>query len=354
MVKKSSTSSNAIEEIKIGNQIWMAKNLDVIHFNNGDEIPEAKDAEEWNNACNEKKPVWCYYDNDILNHEQFGRFYNLYAVLDSRGIAPVGWRVPSKSEWMSLVEFCGGIDYAGDKMKSTEGWEDSSIKNTDNKGKMTWSSVSGNGNNLSGLKLMPCGKCYDEGISGWAGSAGYYWSNPIIEDTNYIILQVTNGSKSVFWPPYNTDDGFSIRCIKSKNNDKNNIVESLVEKQASSNNVKIKNTEPASIDNSISKSNKLGNIVEGKAALNKNLYQVYFEISSDYEDESENIKKKIVAEFEAKTITQLKKLIEAEIESFEWDDSEVINHESKSELVCTNKEFLLAKDCFGKVILKQL
>jgi len=36
-----------IEEIQIGTQIWMSKNLDVNHFRNCDPIPHIFDPEIW-------------------------------------------------------------------------------------------------------------------------------------------------------------------------------------------------------------------------------------------------------------------------------------------------------------------
>ena len=51
-------------EVKIGNQIWTNKNLDVDKFNNGDKIPEAKTNKEWNLASINKTPAWSYFEND--------------------------------------------------------------------------------------------------------------------------------------------------------------------------------------------------------------------------------------------------------------------------------------------------
>lgn len=47
--------------VVIGSQTWMAENLNVSTFRNGDIIPEAKTHEEWEKAITEKKPAWCYY-----------------------------------------------------------------------------------------------------------------------------------------------------------------------------------------------------------------------------------------------------------------------------------------------------
>jgi hypothetical protein len=52
------------ESVKIGNQICMARNLDVVTFRNSDSIPEAKTPEECNKAFLERKPARCYLNYD--------------------------------------------------------------------------------------------------------------------------------------------------------------------------------------------------------------------------------------------------------------------------------------------------
>jgi uncharacterized protein (TIGR02145 family) len=86
------------QTINIGSQVWMVKNLDVSTVRNGDPIPQAKTNEEWEKAADNKKPAWCYYNNSITNGAKYGKLYNWYAVSDSRGIAPVGYHVPTDGE----------------------------------------------------------------------------------------------------------------------------------------------------------------------------------------------------------------------------------------------------------------
>ena len=46
-------------------------------------------------------------------------FYNWYAVADSRSIAPAGWHVPDNDDWQTLLDYLGGPNVAGGKMKET-------------------------------------------------------------------------------------------------------------------------------------------------------------------------------------------------------------------------------------------
>ena len=77
LINDSSLNSGSIEDlviegqtyktVKIGNQTWMAENLNVSTFRNGDPIPQAKTNKEWELAGKNKQPAWCYYDNDPKN-----------------------------------------------------------------------------------------------------------------------------------------------------------------------------------------------------------------------------------------------------------------------------------------------
>ena len=124
------TETSPIENIKIGNQIWQKNNLDVITFNNGDIIPEAKTIEDWVVSGQTGKPVWCYYDNDSSKQQAYGRLYNWYAANDPRGLAPQGWHVATETDWKVLINFLGGDAIAGTKMKSTTGWNENNGSNS--------------------------------------------------------------------------------------------------------------------------------------------------------------------------------------------------------------------------------
>lgn len=134
------TDGNTYKTVKIGSQEWMAENLDVSTFKNGDPIPEAKTADEWLKAVEEGKPAWCFYANDPANGKRYGKLYNWHAVTDPRGLAPAGWHLPTNAEWTQLKVFLGGEDVAGSKMKSTGGWKEN-----------------GNGTNESGFSGLPAG-----------------------------------------------------------------------------------------------------------------------------------------------------------------------------------------------------
>jgi len=131
-----------IDEVTIGNQVWMTKNLNVDKFRNGDPITFAKYESDWIDAFKNKKPVWGYYDNNPNMESKYGKIYNWYAVNDKRGLAPHGWKIPNSQDWEILINYLGGIDCAGEKMKS----------NSEN-----WNNF-GFGNNSSGFLAEPGGQ----------------------------------------------------------------------------------------------------------------------------------------------------------------------------------------------------
>lgn len=170
-------------EVRIGTQVWMTKNLDVTHFRNGDPIPQARTAQEWDRTGEQGQPAWCYCNNDPANGAKYGKLYNWYAVNDSRGLAPVGYHIPSDEEWTALTEFLGGKEAAGLKMKSTSGW-----------------SNNGNGNNEFGFSAQPGGYRTWYGRFFGLKERAYWWTNSFEDRVgNYNDLK---------------GNGKSVRCVK--------------------------------------------------------------------------------------------------------------------------------------------
>jgi len=101
---KDARDGKVYKTVKIGQQEWMAENLNSTHFKNGDSIREVKTDAEWINASISKHPVWCYYKNSPVNGEKYGKLYNWYAVTDPRGLAPEGWHFASGKEIQDLIQ----------------------------------------------------------------------------------------------------------------------------------------------------------------------------------------------------------------------------------------------------------
>lgn len=83
---------NVYNTIQIGNQWWMAENLKVTHYRNGEAIPNVTSDSEWSNLTT---GAYCSYDNNNSFIETYGLLYNWYAVDDARDLAPEGWHIPT-------------------------------------------------------------------------------------------------------------------------------------------------------------------------------------------------------------------------------------------------------------------
>ena len=188
-------------EVKIGNQVWTSKNLDVSTFRNGDPIRYASTKQEWLNAARKQKGAWCYYNNDPKNEEKYGKLYNWYAVNDPRGLAPLGYHIPSDTEWSVLVEYLGGEENAGFKMKSTTGWNNK-----------------GNGDNSSGLNGLPGGCRQYKGDFNGIGENSFWWSSSKLNAGSswrsaWNRILGCNYSQVLRIYDY-MSEGYSVRCLK--------------------------------------------------------------------------------------------------------------------------------------------
>lgn len=99
---------NTYKTITIGEQTWLAENLKVSHFNNGDPILHVTGNYEWFEAGRDGIPAWRYYNDDPSTAEKYGKLYNGFAVSDPRGLAPEGWRVPGDYDWDEFFIAIGG------------------------------------------------------------------------------------------------------------------------------------------------------------------------------------------------------------------------------------------------------
>ena len=190
------------QDVKIGTQTWMSKNLDVSKFRNGEAIPLAKTNAEWAKAGENKQPAWCHYDNDPANGTKYGKLYNWYAVNDPRGLAPEGWHVPSQKEFDGLIKFMDGETDAAIKLKSDSGWS-------------SFEGQSGNGINKYAFNALPGGYLgyycdYFEQIN----YVGAWWTTTQIEEQT-ILFYMSFRIPTFHSDLWSKEAGFSVRCIKN-------------------------------------------------------------------------------------------------------------------------------------------
>ncbi len=136
-------------------------------------------------------------DNDeyAITH---GYLYNWYAAVDSRNIAPEGWHIPTDAEWQTLVDYLGGGNVAGGKMKET--------------GTEHWSSPNTGATNESGFSALPGG--YREAFGVYSSFYATFWSST--DDSGYAWSRYLyySSNSEVFRDILDKLYGFSVRCVR--------------------------------------------------------------------------------------------------------------------------------------------
>jgi uncharacterized protein (TIGR02145 family) len=182
-------------EVQIGNQIWMTKNLNVTRYRNGDPIPQITDPTQWANLTT---GAWCYYYHDSSYGMVYGKLYNWYAVNDPRGLAPIGWHMPSDAEWTALTNFLGGENIAGVALKATTYWE----------------AFLEGGNNFSGFTALPGGYVTQNHF--WnIYERGLWWSSTVNNPQDAWVRVMSFDSNQVRREYLQKNWGMSVRCLRN-------------------------------------------------------------------------------------------------------------------------------------------
>ena len=152
---------NAYNTVQIGNQTWMSENLKTSKYNNGDNIPNIPDGQNWIYL---ESGAWVHYENDPSNENIHGKLYNWYVVNDERGICPTGYHIPNQIEWDTLKQYIssqGYTDMEGYALKSVSGWDD-------------YNDESGGGDDAFGFSAYPSGRRYHENFN-TIDRVTYHW-----------------------------------------------------------------------------------------------------------------------------------------------------------------------------------
>ncbi len=187
--------------ITIGTQIWMKANLDVVTYRNGDTIPQVTDDTKWSNLTT---GAWCYLNNDPANGAKYGKLYNWYAVMDSRGLAPQGWHIPTNAEWETLNNY---LPIAFRVPGPAGALKEMGISN--------WKSPNNYATNATNFTARP-GECRTEygGFSNNIGIRGYWWTSTqtLITQAYYRNLYYLSGDLGEGY--FKKTWGFSVRCLR--------------------------------------------------------------------------------------------------------------------------------------------
>lgn len=227
---------NVYKTVKIGDQIWMAENLKVIHYNDGTEISgpgrlATIEDQELGGEIFTTYENWCLYDKcwgiwpgdytyyylDESNFQTFGALYNI-TTAESSKLCPSGWHVSTHEDWDVLISYWGGAEIAGGKLKST--------------GTEYWNSPNTGANNETVFSAYPDGYVEDQKLSGPDFFMGiyeyaYFWSLPLYPEEipsypyyttiGYYLQFSSEDIMGMGWeqdPDYYQKGYCSVRCVK--------------------------------------------------------------------------------------------------------------------------------------------
>ncbi|PID95315.1 MAG: hypothetical protein CSA95_00325 [Bacteroidetes bacterium] len=197
--------------VTIGEQTWMAENLKYLPFVTDSTIISLNDPCCYvygygGTSVEEAKTLDTYRDYGVL--------YNWVCAMDGQsstngnpsgvqGICPEGWHLPSDAEWTELINFLGGSEVAGGKLKET--------------GTTYWKSPNTGATNetafgarAGGLHASLVGKYID------LKEFGYWWTtlqDQFFTDAAYVRLMWHTKAEATT-QFYNKDYGFSVRCVR--------------------------------------------------------------------------------------------------------------------------------------------
>lgn len=164
------------DEVIIGTQTWMAKNLDVDDGLGG---------------------IYAYDDNEA-NVATYGRLYTWDAAM--RVAASIdGWHLPTDAEWTTLTTYLGGTSIAGGKLKET--------------GYAHWKIPNIGATNETGFTALPGGNRYNGSFYNIGGS-GNWWSATKVNATNVWSRYMFYNANIVGRSSINKEMGFSVRLVK--------------------------------------------------------------------------------------------------------------------------------------------
>jgi len=179
--------------------VWMAANIKVTHYSNGEAIPEVDGDADWGHAISGAS---CRDPDKTSENITSGRLYNWKAAADIRGLCPKGWHVPTFQEWTSMITCFGGESQAGKRL--TEDIPEG--PGMPSKEYLYESPFS-----------LPCGFRYSNGeYSSGKALTCQWWSATQQDSISAKALQLGCQNSDIFFTGSDKRSGLSVRCLKDQ------------------------------------------------------------------------------------------------------------------------------------------
>ena len=186
---------NSYTSIIVGDMEWTVKNLRVSKFNNGDAIPYVANGPSWSSTSTS---AFTYYSSDPTYNLLFGKWYNWYAINDSRGLCPTGWHVATNQEWQDLQTSLGGPTLAGDILKSTSS---------------NWNNAN-TGTNEIGFSAEPSGYIDANGNGQLLFESAFSWTSTAINSNSAYYKQMNRTESNLYTYQFDKKSAAPCRCVK--------------------------------------------------------------------------------------------------------------------------------------------
>jgi uncharacterized protein (TIGR02145 family) len=206
------SDGNIYRTIVIGDQEWMKENLKTTKYSDGSQIEyPGTDNNAW---MTNTSGAYAWYNNDSSWKNYYGALYNWFAVNNPAGLCPIGWHIPSDSDWYKLAEFIGGKSN-GNKLKSCRQINsplEGECKTTQHP---RWLSHPIHyGTDDYGFAALPGGDRIGNGLVGYFEEFGFWWSSSEYSNSQawFRSLDFNHSHIGVF--KWEKQWGLSIRCLK--------------------------------------------------------------------------------------------------------------------------------------------
>ncbi len=207
---------NTYNTVQIGIQCWMAENLKTTSYCNSTPIPNVTDAGDWENLTT---GAYIWYDNDVSWKDSYGALYNWFVTVDTNGLCPTGWSVPTDDEWMALTEYIGGTSSPhGNELKSCRQVNSPLGGNCNTDEHPRWNESIENGTDDYGFSGLPGGYRDLSGLFYGIGQIGIWLSSTEgLNANNSTTFALGDSRAYIFMTDVDKRTGLSIRCLRNSN-----------------------------------------------------------------------------------------------------------------------------------------
>jgi len=193
---------NTYETVEIGEQVWISSNLKVRNYNDGTDIATGHNNNDWSALSTGAYSILTHPSDGCDGNcfPEYGLLYNWYAVNDDRGLCMEGWHIPSDEEWSIMIDYLGGSEIAGGKLKET--------------GTEYWLTPNTGATNETGFTARPAGNRSLSGDYEKGRMTTSFWSTTLNDDQYPLKRRIEYPSANIFDEDATHTNGWSVRCIQ--------------------------------------------------------------------------------------------------------------------------------------------